>query len=219
MKDSKGGLERKNSIMSLNSISQTFHTIGSAKLDSSIICLSKGEIKTDIMNLKLEKKNIGKMSLRYIYIPYYSRPNLRDSILPSCLGQVEHTFTLLALHNKVYKKGYMYQLGGDTTKWTKRFYELLGMQLYIYSSKGSKVLDKLDLTQLWTAQILCKPLYIDYKNRKLQLEIIELEFKDGVIISLGTKSCDKGDRDEWMRSMEEVDKKLSGDPIPEWINA
>jgi hypothetical protein len=73
------------------------------------------------------------------------------------------------------------------------------------------------LTQLWTAQILCNSLNVEYKNRKLQLEIIELEFKDGVVISLGTKATDIGERDQWMRSMEEVDKKLSGDPIPDWL--
>ena len=78
-------------------------------------------------------------------------------------------------------------------------------------------MEKLDLTQLWTAQILCKPIHAEYKNRKLLLEVIELEFKDGVIISLGTKKSDQGEIQSWMSSMEEVDKKLSADPIPDWL--
>jgi hypothetical protein len=79
MKDSKGGIQRKGSILSLNSITQTFHHVGSAKLDSSIICSCRGEIKEDMLNLKLDKKIIGKITIRYIYVPYYSKPNLRVS--------------------------------------------------------------------------------------------------------------------------------------------
>ena len=79
------------------------------------------------------------------------------------------------------------------------------------------MIGKLDLSQLWAAKILCNLLKVDYKNRKLNLEVIELEFKDGMIISLGTKSQDKGDRDQWISSMEEVDKKLSGEPVPDWL--
>lgn len=79
MKDSNGSLERQASRLSLNSISQTFHNIGSAKLDSSIICSCPCEIKADMLSIKLDKKIMAKMTIRYIYVPYYSTPNLRVS--------------------------------------------------------------------------------------------------------------------------------------------
>jgi hypothetical protein len=79
MKASKGSLERRTSRLSLNSTSQTYHNVGTAKLDSSIICSFQGQIKEEILNLNLDKKIIGKITIRHVYVPYYSKPNLRVS--------------------------------------------------------------------------------------------------------------------------------------------
>ena len=80
MKEPLGNLERKGSITSLNSITQTYHIIGSGKLQNDIASSSPGRVKEEQINLKQDKKSIGKISIRYVYIPYYSKPNKRVNL-------------------------------------------------------------------------------------------------------------------------------------------
>jgi hypothetical protein len=81
---------------------------------------------------------------------------------------------------------------------------------------------KFDLTQLWTAQILAHPSSADYKQGTIYLDIMELEFKDGVVIQFGTERADPNGPsliDEWMNALEEVDRALGMNPIPEWLSS
>lgn len=83
-------------------------------------------------------------------------------------------------------------------------------------------MNKFDLTQLWTAQILTHPASAEYKQKTLLLDIMELEFKDGVVIQFGTESADSEGGsliDDWMTSLEEVDVRLGTNPIPEWLSS
>ena len=54
----------------------------------------------------------------------------------------------------------------------------------------------------------------------MYLDMIELEFKDGVIISFGTErnpdESDAVERDRWMQVLQQVDTKLGDCPVPEW---
>ena len=78
------------------------------------------------------------------------------------------------------------------------------------------------MTQLWTAQILTHPAAAEYKQKSLLLDIMELEFKDGVAIQFGTERTESEEIssiDDWMASLEEVDMHLGTNPVPEWLSS
>lgn len=87
--------------------------------------------------------------------------------------------------------------------------------------KSSPISNKFDLTQLWTAQILAHPAAVEYKQQPIQLDVLELEFKDGIVIQFGTERVGPDCHsllDEWMSALEEVDRDLGVNPIPEWLS-
>jgi hypothetical protein len=86
--------------------------------------------------------------------------------------------------------------------------------------KTSPICTKFDLTQLTTAQLMVKPLTIEYKDKLVSLDVLELEFKDGVVIQFGTERGDdveQAETDLWMAALEDVDRVLGDSPIPDWL--
>ncbi len=103
--------KRKESKLSPVSDRQTISLVGDCKINPASIKTTSGCIMEKTVKFNNEKKVVGRMHVRHVSIP---APN-GDSILPRTLSEVEDAFTLLSLHRRVWKKGYMYQCGGDTS--------------------------------------------------------------------------------------------------------
>jgi hypothetical protein len=101
---------------------------GEARLETASLSMNPGKIQDRVLAIGNEKRPVGVVSLKCIYIPAYRKSGVRvsstellsirltivqDMVLPHSFLEVEEAFKKRELHKKISKKGYMYQRGGD----------------------------------------------------------------------------------------------------------
>ena len=220
-KSKKEDIEKIKTVDSMLPIdsNQQWVTVGNANLETKEYLSKVGKpIDKSLFLMNSKKQVLAHLSIRCVYVPLYS--NKFDCILPSKMEQVESAYQLYELHNKIWKKGYLFQKGGDCIEWKKQYCRLKGLQLIGYSNKKSNHMDSIvDLSQLWSAEMLLQPQMMAWKDRMIKLDIFELEFKDGVIIYLGVerKEGDESESHSWMESLGNIDSFLAENPVPDWL--
>ncbi|CAO3617223.1 unnamed protein product [Cunninghamella echinulata] len=98
-----------------------------AKKSTHQLLLSKS--KKEKRN-SVHEKAIGKITLELFYLPNIDSKTLD---LPLNIEGCEQALNIQRFHKTIWHSGYMSQLGGDVKYWRRRYFKLIGGQLYSYS--------------------------------------------------------------------------------------
>ncbi|KAI9308319.1 hypothetical protein BJ944DRAFT_111270 [Cunninghamella echinulata] len=78
----------------------------------------------------VHEKAIGKITLELFYLPNIDSKTIN---LPENIEGCEQALNIQRFHKTIWHSGYMSQLGGDVKYWRRRYFKLIGGQLYSYS--------------------------------------------------------------------------------------
>ncbi|KAI8900221.1 hypothetical protein BC833DRAFT_582707 [Globomyces pollinis-pini] len=154
--------------------------------------------------------SVGSLSIQTLYMPLTK--TMTTELLPLTISEYRDDLLVIKLHEKVWKEGYLLQLGGDCDTWRRRYFKLVGDVLIAYHEVTRDSRSRINLQNLDKIQygsITCEGESPDFI----------LEFSDGKSILF--KLCDDVDdsgyiRDGWINSIDESRHILKVNSLPGW---
>ncbi|ORZ15980.1 hypothetical protein BCR42DRAFT_45821 [Absidia repens] len=92
----------------------------------------------------VQEKAVGKLTIELFYLP---NVELKLSDLPVDMDSCENALNIQRFHQTIWRSGYMSQLGGDVKYWRRRYFKLIGGQLYSYTDRLCSPRTMIDLSK------------------------------------------------------------------------
>ncbi|CAO3590695.1 unnamed protein product [Absidia cylindrospora] len=98
----------------------------------------------------VQEKAVGKIIIELFYLP-----NVHSQManLPIDMDGCENALNIQKFHQRIWRSGYMYQLGGDIKFWRRRYFKLVGSRLYSYTDTIHSPRSWIDLSQ--AVELVC----------------------------------------------------------------
>lgn len=148
---------------------------------------------------------IGQLEVKMLFVPR-SEPY---EILPSSIKYAYERLDDLKNEKRANLSGYMYQEGGDSEAWKKRWFVLLGTSLVAHSEFSHKTRAKINLAKV--AEVI----YVDNENAQrsssnyrnfsdilLMENAFKIRFANGEVIDFG--AANKTEKLQWIKAIQEI---------------
>ncbi|KAI7863528.1 hypothetical protein BDF14DRAFT_1352123 [Spinellus fusiger] len=103
---------------------------------------------------QIREKAIGKIKVQLFFLPGV---NSETEDLPNTMKACEQVMNIRRFYHTCWKKGYMYQLGGDVKYWKKQYYKLQGGYLFAYSDSLTTPRSVVDLSKVIALNVKLTP--------------------------------------------------------------